>query len=39
LTFAEGVKQIELGGCSRSRVPTIDRDRFMAERLHLQVAN
>jgi hypothetical protein len=38
LTFADAVEQITVGD-SRSRVPTDDRDRFAAERLHPKVAN
>jgi hypothetical protein len=39
LTFAEAVEQIRVGDCGRSRLPTDDRDKFAAERLHLKVAN
>jgi len=39
LTFADAVEQIRVGDSSRSRVPTNDRDRFAAERLHPKVEN
>jgi hypothetical protein len=39
LTFAEAVEQIRVGDSGRSRVPTDDRDKFAAERLHPKVAN
>jgi len=38
LTFADAVEQIRVGDSSRSRVPTDDRDRFAAERLHPKVS-
>jgi hypothetical protein len=39
LTFTEVVEQIRVGGSSRSRVPTDNRDEFAAERLNPIVAN
>lgn len=39
LDFAEGVKRMEVGGCSRSRVPTDDRNLSTVDGLHLIRAN
>jgi len=39
LTFAETIAQIRVGECGRSRLPTYNRDKCAAERLHPRVAN
>lgn len=39
LTFAEAGEQMRVGDTSRSRLPTGNRDEFVAERLHPILAN